>query len=69
MEHGHDVQLHLHTEWLAFTDRGPLAGRRGRNICDFNLDEQTELLSTAANLLEKAGASPGCVPRRQLRCQ
>lgn len=54
---GHDVQLHIHTEWLAFAGAtNPLPGRTGRDIKDFHLDEQTRLLDYARRTLIAAGA-------------
>ncbi|HKX79264.1 MAG TPA: hypothetical protein VJM34_12160 [Novosphingobium sp.] len=53
---GHDVQLHLHTEWLAFAERNPLGSRIGTNIADFTLDEQRILLDYACGQLVAAGA-------------
>lgn len=55
--HGHDVQLHLHTEWLALAERSPIAaGRTGRNLSDFTCDEQETLIGWAAERLVAAGA-------------
>lgn len=53
---GHDVQLHIHTEWLEFANANPV-GKTGHNIKDFTLDEQTELISIGCDLLERAGAT------------
>jgi hypothetical protein len=53
---GHDVQLHTHTEWLAYADKSPVGGRVGNNISDFSLSDQVAILETAAQLLEDAGA-------------
>ena len=50
---GHDVQLHIHTEWLQFIETQPVGELRGRNIGDFPLDAQCELLGLARNLLVK----------------
>lgn len=52
---GHEVQLHLHTEWLAWVVRSPVGGRQGRNIGDFALHDQVTLLFLARDLLEDAG--------------
>lgn len=53
---GHDVQLHAHTEWLEIAGpANPLGDRRGRNICDFALEEQELLLGLARDLLVEAG--------------
>ncbi len=53
---GHEVQLHCHTEWLAFADRSPLPGRTGLNIKDFTLPEQRVLLEWGLDRIEQAGA-------------
>ncbi len=56
VERGHDVQLHIHTEWLEFAESNPV-GRIGQNIKDFTLDQQTELIALAADLLVQAGSA------------
>ena len=53
---GHEVQLHAHTEWLAWARRSPVAGRLGRNIRDFALGDQVALLGAARQWLEQTGA-------------
>lgn len=53
---GHEVQLHCHTEWLAFADQSPLPGRSGLNIKDFSLEEQQVLLEWGLDRIEQAGA-------------
>lgn len=54
---GHDVQLHLHTEWLELAGpANPLGNRTGRNIADFGFDDQCELLAYARDTLVAAGA-------------
>jgi hypothetical protein len=57
IERGHDVQLHLHTEWLELLGpANPLGERTGANIKDFTREEQVILLETATDLLMRAGA-------------
>ncbi len=57
LSRGHDVQLHLHTEWLALAgSASPIGPRTGQNIKDFTLDEQTILLGYAREALMAAGA-------------
>lgn len=57
IERGHDVQLHVHTEWLALAgEASPLPGRTGRNIKDFALAEQVRLIGWASDALVAAGA-------------
>jgi peptidoglycan/xylan/chitin deacetylase (PgdA/CDA1 family) len=53
---GHEVQMHIHTEWLAWAKQSPVEGRQGRNIGDFILADQIVLLNLAKALLEQAGA-------------
>lgn len=53
---GHEVQLHIHSEWLAWAEESPVGDRRGRNIGDFALADQIVLLTLAKRLLEEAGA-------------
>lgn len=56
LKRGHEVQLHIHTEWLEFARDHDLAHLRGRNIADFPLDDQVRLLDQARALLMIAGA-------------
>jgi hypothetical protein len=55
---GHDVQLHLHPEWLAWATSQPVGARRGRSIGDFSFDDQVTLITLARQLLIDAGALP-----------
>ncbi|AZI34742.1 hypothetical protein NT2_02_03420 [Caenibius tardaugens NBRC 16725] len=57
LEHGHEVQLHLHTEWLRFAKENPLGDRTGRNMRDFTREEQRILVAYAADRLVAAGAA------------
>lgn len=53
----HDIQLHLHSEWLSIAGpANPLGDRTGRNIKDFSFDEQCLLLEYARDTLVAAGA-------------
>lgn len=56
LSRGHEVQMHIHTEWLAWTDASPVGGRQGHSIGDFSFDDQVVLLRLAKALLEDAGA-------------
>ncbi len=56
IERGHEVQLHIHTEWLEWSTESPVGGALGRNLACFSLDEQIALLDLAIRLLERAGA-------------
>lgn len=55
---GHDVQVHIHTEWLQWAKDSPVEGRTGRNIGDFSLDDQVKLIEWARDALVHAGAPP-----------
>lgn len=57
LKRGHDVQLHLHTEWLAIAaDSKPLVASKGPNLKDYTYDEQCVLLELATRYLMDAGA-------------
>ncbi len=57
LKRGHDVQLHLHTEWLGIGDSNPITGtRKGNNLSDFSFEDQCALIDWARNELMKAGA-------------
>lgn len=60
---GHEVQLHLHPEWLSWIEQSPLPGRTGYNIREFTLDEQEVLIETGLAHLRAAGASNVCAFR------
>lgn len=53
---GHEVQLHLHTEWL---DRMPgvqlVDGSRGQNMADFSEHHQTKLIEVGIANLQEVG--------------
>lgn len=53
---GHDVQLHIHTEWLELAGDANPVGRVGTNIKDFTFEQQCTLLAYAKNILVAAGA-------------
>jgi hypothetical protein len=53
---GHEVQLHIHTEWLQWAKTPIIGGRQGRSIGDFALEDQLFLVDLARRLLVEAGA-------------
>lgn len=53
---GHEVQLHMHTEWLKFARFNPVGRLTGRNIGDFPLAAQKKLIALARDILVGAGA-------------
>lgn len=56
VERGHEVQVHIHTEWLAFARFNPVGRLTGRNIGDFPLHAQKKLIALARDILVGAGA-------------
>lgn len=56
LSRGHEVQLHVHTEWLDWIEKDPVAGRRGENIFEFPESDQRTLLEMGAEALVRAGA-------------
>ncbi len=56
VERGHEVQVHIHTEWLAFARFNPVGRLTGRNIGDFPLAAQKKLIALARDILVGAGA-------------
>jgi hypothetical protein len=57
LERGHDVQLHLHTEWLDFAKEDLVGASRGQHLKNFSYDEQLILLEYAIERLMAAGAA------------
>ncbi|HMA96917.1 MAG TPA: hypothetical protein VKP30_29735 [Polyangiaceae bacterium] len=60
---GHEVQIHVHPEWLAWMPSPPFEARGRQTLREFSLDEQTELIGTAATNLRAAGAQNLCALR------
>ena len=56
VDRGHEVQLHVHSEWLRWARHSPVEGRVGRNIGDFSMADQVTLLRLGRQWLEQAGA-------------
>ena len=56
LDRGHDVQLHLHTEWLKYAPNNPLGDRHGPNMCTFTRAEQRILLEYGIERLMASGA-------------
>lgn len=54
---GHEVQLHLHPEWIDKFDTPILPQLRGYNMHQYPLDEQQRLLEIGLHALAAAGAS------------
>jgi len=62
-EQGHEVQLHLHTEWLRKKSDPILQGRIGNNINEFSLEEQQILITWALEILHECNAEGICAFR------
>lgn len=60
---GHEVQLHIHTEWLQLPMAAILPGRTGHHIREFTLDEQRLLISLGRDNLYQAGSKRICAFR------
>lgn len=58
-ESGHEVQLHLHPEWVDESKIPLLAGIHSKrnHLRNFSISEQTTLIGAGAQLLKQAGAS------------
>jgi hypothetical protein len=62
-EHDQEVQLHLHTEWLAEMAHPLLGDKRGENMLDFSEGEQASLIAHGIQRLNSCGAGPICAFR------
>jgi hypothetical protein len=61
--YGHDVQLHIHTEWLQFLGEVDCASGNGKNIKDFTEDRQTQLVGKGIENLKTCGVQSICAFR------
>ena len=52
----HDVQLHIHTEWLGDVNQPSLPGRFMQHVRHFSEDEQTSIIARGIENLVAAGA-------------
>ena len=57
-DRGHEVGLHVHTEWLSYYKRALLGDCYGRNMSDFSEDDQVRLIDRGLENLSRAGAGP-----------
>lgn len=55
-DRGHEIALHLHTEWLPYYSRPLLGDRFGRYMSDFSEDDQRQLIDQGLENLSRAGA-------------
>lgn len=54
---GHEVQLHLHPEWLLFSDKPALRALAARKLSALDLASQTSLMELGLDMLHRAGAT------------
>ncbi len=57
---GHEVQLHVHPEWLPWLAEPILPGKTGQNLKEFTEDEQVAILGPALAALRSCGAADVC---------
>ncbi len=55
---GHEVQLHLHTEWLTWLPQNIVGAQRGKFISDFSYEHQCRLIELGIKNLTMAGTPP-----------
>ncbi|HVX15433.1 MAG TPA: polysaccharide deacetylase family protein [Pirellulales bacterium] len=60
---GHEVQLHIHPEWLAWIEPSPLPRRTAQNLKELSQEEQKVLISLGLQNLREAGAGNVCAFR------
>lgn len=58
LDRGHDVQLHLHSEWLKFLEPPMLGDRKFNELKQYGLQDQMALVRYARETLIEAGAPP-----------
>jgi len=58
LDRGHDVQLHLHSEWLKFLETPMLGDRKFNELKQYGLEDQIALVRFARETLMEAGAPP-----------
>ncbi|MBI1179531.1 MAG: hypothetical protein GC201_03170 [Alphaproteobacteria bacterium] len=52
---GHEVQLHIHPEWLSAWPDHPFGTRHGRNMCVFGEDDQAGMIDLGLRALARCG--------------
>jgi hypothetical protein len=60
---GHEVQMHVHAEWLDAIRSEDLPPFRGRNLVSYTEDEQTKILARGLANIRDAGARNVCAFR------
>jgi hypothetical protein len=62
-DRGHEVQMHVHAEWLEALDLPGLPPFRGRNLVSYTADEQARILEHGLRNMRDAGAVNVCAFR------
>lgn len=53
---GHDIELHVHTEWFGFPPAQSLIGNKcAQHLKDYSLEEQVTIIAAAKKALEECG--------------
>jgi len=60
---GHDIQLHLHPEWLSRVPNAILPGKTGQRMKDFSENDQTLLIAEGLETLKSCGVDKVCAFR------
>ncbi len=60
---GQEVQLHIHTEWLARMTQSILPGKTGQHLKDFSLEDQALLIEQGLQNLQACGVQNLCAFR------
>ncbi len=60
---GQEIQLHLHTEWLAWIQNTILPEKTGNNLTNFSEDDQTALIAYGLQKLRDCGVKDICAFR------
>jgi hypothetical protein len=60
---GHEVQLHIHTEWLSYFRHSFLEGRVGTHMREFSENDQARLVSRSLENLASCGLPDVCAFR------
>jgi hypothetical protein len=60
---GQEIQLHLHSEWLAMIHNTILPNKTGSHLTDFSEDEQTTLIADGLEKLRDCGVENICAFR------
>jgi hypothetical protein len=60
---GHEVQMHVHAEWLNGVNSPELPPFRGRNLVSYSQEEQTRVIGAALHNIQEAGARHICAFR------